>query len=152
MDHLNRVLKESDDLAARKLKEEPDRAKAAPPQSQLDQVKDAINVQLASNNEMHLLSELEAMGNLIKKTKEQQLMMKNESAASAPSSNERTKSWTSIKAEARAAIQANKDSSTGEVGKPESHSENKGHQRRPVDAVNLQSEGTQEASEEAFEE
>lgn len=69
---LNRVLEESEQ---RKIKEEQaqNRSKAAAPS---EQVKDAVNLQIASNNEMHLLSELEAVGDLINKTRQGQLVQK----------------------------------------------------------------------------
>jgi hypothetical protein len=45
-------------------------------------VKDAVNVQLTSNNEMHLLSELDALSSLVNKTREQKLAVFNSANAS----------------------------------------------------------------------
>jgi len=36
-------------------------------------MKDALNIQISSNNQMNLLSELESLGNIINKTKEDHL-------------------------------------------------------------------------------
>ena len=117
-------------------------------------------MQLASNNEMHLLSELEAMGNLLNRTRQEELIKKNESEhkleqVQAPkdtaASDRRSKSWTSIKAEARAVLQAGKEPSENQAKKPKSQPESKEHLGRPVDAVNLQSESSHEVSEEEFE-
>lgn len=66
LDKLNRVIKETDAKAEALAKEEADKIKGVrPPQASLDQVKESVNVQLASNNEMHLLSELQDFSKMI---------------------------------------------------------------------------------------
>ena len=83
-------------------------------------MKDAVNVQLTSNNEMHLLSELDALSSLVNKTREQKLTVFNSANASLirkqdqheeleePASGRPRKDWAQIKAEAKALVQAGK--------------------------------------------
>jgi len=66
LDKLNRVIKETDAKAAQIVKDDAEKIKSKPPHDSLDQVKDSVNVQLASNNEMHLLSELQDFSKMIK--------------------------------------------------------------------------------------
>jgi len=50
LDKLNRVIKETDAKAVQIAKDDAEKIKNKPPHDSLDQVKDAVNVQLASNN------------------------------------------------------------------------------------------------------
>lgn len=80
-------------------------------------MKDALNIQISSNNQMNLLSELESLGNIINKTKEdhlakiqkpQEKVQQKNMSKNATEQDPRTKSWAQVKAEAHAKLLLNK--------------------------------------------
>lgn len=118
-----------------------------PPSQSLDQYKDTVNVQLASNNEMHLLSELNQFSSMISNLSaaKNATLAKNDTKVEAIKQHEKKKSWAEIKADAKAELDSKKSMQVeAVVGKVKA--EPKKEEGRPGDAMNVQS--TQEESSE----